>query len=63
MAESMTKHKAVRFSYPLDLASCTGMGIAMECIHFYIDLFFTPHRYRGATIECESVIHTYCDAY
>ena len=27
------------------------------------DLFFTPHGYRGATIECESVIHTYCDEY
>ena len=25
------------------------------------DLFFTPHGHRGATIECESVVHTYCD--
>ena len=23
------------------------------------DLFFTPHGYRGTTIECESVIVTY----
>ena len=36
MAESMTKHEAIRFSYPLDLASSTriiGMGMAMECTH------------------------------
>ena len=36
MVESMTKHEAIRFFYPLDLASCTriiGMGMAMECMH------------------------------
>ena len=38
MAESITKHKAIRFSYPLDLASCTGMGIAMECTHLRITI-------------------------
>ena len=39
MAESMTKHKAIRFSYPLDIDSCTriiGMGMAMECTHLRI---------------------------
>ena len=41
LAESMTKHEndeAIRFSYLLDLASCTqiiGMGIAMECTHLH----------------------------
>ena len=32
MAESTTKHEAIEFSYPLDLASCTriiDMGMAM----------------------------------
>ena len=48
MAESMTKHE-VR-----EEASGT---LRIN------DLFFTPHGYHGATIECESIIHAYCDIY
>ena len=30
MAESMTKHEVIRFSYLVDLANCTGMGMTTE---------------------------------
>ena len=53
MAESMTKHEAIRFFYPLDLASCTriiGMGMAMECTHL--------HKYTSRVNDaaCHSIV-------
>ena len=60
MAESITKHEAIRFSYPLDLASCTGMGMAMECTHLRIiirmDDAFTLNYRPTVPVGCEEQV-------
>ena len=56
MAESITKHEAIRFSYPLDLASCTGM----ECTHLRIiirmDDAFTLNCRPTVPVGCEEQV-------
>ena len=56
MAESTTKHEAIEFSYPLDLASCTriidmGMAMAMECTHF-MQVYITIRMGDAFILNC-----------
>ena len=57
MVESISKHEAIRFSYPLDLASCTGMGIAMECTLLRI----TIHMDDAFTLNCRPTVPVGCE--
>ena len=57
MAKSITKHEVIQFSYLLDLASCTGMGMAMECMHLRI----TIRMDDTYTLNCRPTVPVGCE--
>ena len=57
MAKSITKHEVIQFSYLLDLASCTGMGMAMECTHLSI----TIRMDDAFTLNCRPTVPVGCE--